>query len=579
MTLSLRRAAALVLGLTLTVNVLNYLRDAALAARFGASPASDALFSALLLPAILQQMLVAGTLAPAVVPVYLEVRRTSQARAWRLIWQALFGVAAALIPLAALAVWQAPALVNVLFPGFDPATQVMTMQALRFFLPGAVCLILAGLTGALLNAHEHFFVPALTPGLGSAAALALLALQPTATVPALALVVALAMGVQLLLHLPALLVTARPRVSTAVRQADRTRSELVEGHRTGAELVEGHRTGPELVEGRRTGPELVEGLAEVRDPLPIDAPVGLSGRAPWQRVLSLSLPLFAYVSLSQITTLVERVFASHLGAGAVARLTLAQKLSSLPLFLVAGSLAVVIFPRLAALQGDRAAFRAALAAGLRSALPLLLISTVWLISGSQLLVALLYQHGRFSAQDGALTAGLLQGYALGLAPAGLGAILLKALHARQDVRSPLAVAAVSLACYLALAALCSRVWGALGLALALSITAVISTSLLALVLVQRHEALAWRRLLTDLRALLPSALTALAVGWLAEAWLRPALGATLPALLLRLLVLALAGGSAFLLLARRAGFVRGDLRAWLERLRGRRPPPVSPSKV
>ena len=535
MTLSLRRAAALVLGLTLTVNALNYLRDAALAARFGASPTSDALFSALLLPAILQQMLVAGTLAPAVVPVYLEVRRTSQARAWRLIWQALLGVAGGLIPLAALAVWQAPALVNVLFPGFDAATQVMTVQALRFFLPGAVCLILAGLTGALLNAHEHFVVPALTPGLGSAAALALLALQPAAAVPAVALVVALAMGVQFLVHVPALLVTARPG----------------------------------------------------RDPLPSDAPAGRPSRAPWQRVLSLSLPLFAYVSLSQITTLVERVFASHLGAGAVARLTLAQKLSSLPLFLVAGSLAVVIFPRLAALQVDGAAFRAALAAGLRSALPLLLISTVWLISGSQLLVALLYQHGRFSAQDSALTAGLLQGYALGLAPAGLGAILLKALHARQDVRSPLAVAAVSLVCYLALAALCSRAWGAVGLALALSTTAVISTCLLALVLVQRHQALAWRRLLTDLRALLPATLAALAVGWLAEAWLRtsassvepPTPGAALPALLLRLLVLALAGGSVFFLLARRAGFVQGDLRAWFGRLRGRGPAPGSQSKV
>ena len=527
MALSLRRAAALVLGLTLTVNALNYLRDAALAARFGASPASDALFSALLLPAILQQMLVAGTLAPAVVPVYLEVRRTSQTRAWRLIWQALLGVAVGLIPVAALAVWLAPALVNLLFPGFDAATQVMTVQALRFFLPGAVCLILAGLTGALLNAHEHFFVPALTPGLGSAAALGLLALHPTVTVAELALVVALAMGVQLLLHLPALLVTARPG----------------------------------------------------RAPWPTDALVGLPSRAPWQRVLSLSLPLFAYVSLSQITTLVERVFASHLGAGAVARLTLAQKLSSLPLFLVAGSLAVVIFPRLAALQVDRARFRAALAAGLRSALPLLLISTAWLISGSQLLVALLYQHGRFSAQDSALTAALLQGYALGLAPAGLGAILLKALHARQDVRSPLWVAAISLICYLALAAFGSRAWGALGLALALSATAVISTGLLALVLVQRHQALAWRRLLHDLRTLLPAALTALAVGWLAEAWLRPVLGAALPALLLRLLVLALAGGSVFFILARRAGFVRGDLRAWFDRLRGRRPAPASQSKV
>lgn len=526
MAVSLRRATALVLGLTLTVNALNYLRDAALAARFGAGPASDAFFSALLLPAILQQMLVAGTLAPAVVPIYLELRRHSQARAWRLIWQVLLGVAAALIPLTALAVLLTPALVNLLFPGFDAATQAMTVQALRFFLPGAICLILAGLTGALLNAHEHFFVPALTPGLGSAVVLGLLLLQPDVSVPKLALALAAAMGVQLLLHLPGLLRAASPG----------------------------------------------------RAPLPA-APPAWPNRAPWRRVLMLSLPLFAYVSLSQITTLVERVFASHLGAGAVARLTLAQKLSSLPLFLVAGSLAVVIFPRLAALHVDRDAFSAALAAGLRSALPLLLISTAWLISGSQLLVTLLYQHGRFSPQDAALTAALVQGYALGLAPAGVGAILLKALHARQDVRSPLWVAAISLTCYLALAALGSRVWGALGLALALSTAAVISTSLLAVVLVQRHHALAWRHLLHDLQALLPGALAALAAGWLAEAWLRPLLGAALPALLLRLLTLALAGGAVFLILARRAGFVAGDPRAWLARLRWRRAAPIPRSKA
>ena len=126
MAANLRRTAALVLGLTLTVNALNYLRDAALAARFGASPASDAIFSALLLPAILQQMLVAGTLAPAVVPVYLEMAGHSPSQARRLTWQVLLSVAVGLIPLAVLAVFLTPALVNLLFPGFDAATQALT---------------------------------------------------------------------------------------------------------------------------------------------------------------------------------------------------------------------------------------------------------------------------------------------------------------------------------------------------------------------------------------------------------------------------------------------------------------------
>ena len=115
---------------------------------------------------------------------------------------------------------------------------------------------------------------------------------------------------------------------------------------------------------------------------------------PLRRVLMLSLPLFAYVSLSQVMTLIERVFASHLGTGAVARLTLAQKLASLPLFLVAGSLAVVIFPRLAAAESTRAACSAAVESGLRTELPRLLWATGWLMSGSQLRVALLYSSGR-----------------------------------------------------------------------------------------------------------------------------------------------------------------------------------------
>lgn len=531
---NLRRTAALVLGLTLTVNALNYLRDAALAARFGASPASDAIFSALLLPAILQQMLVAGTLAPAVVPVYLEMAGHSPAQARRLTWQVLLSVAVGLIPLAVLAVFLTPALVNLLFPGFDAATQALTVQALRPFWPGAVCLILAGLTGSLLNAADHFVLPALTPGLGSALALMVLWLRPAVSVSELALALALAMAMQLLLHLPGLWAAGR---------------------------------NPDALPAPAGGMN------------PAVRSVRFVPARPLRRVLMLSLPLFAYVSLSQIMTLIERVFASHLGAGAVARLTLAQKLASLPLFLVAGSLAVVIFPRLAALQMNRADFSAALASGLRTALPLLLLATAWLMSGSQLLVALLYQHGLFSSRDGAQTAILLQGYALGLAPAGLGAILLKALHARQDVRSPLWVAAVSLLCYLALAALCSRAWGALGLALALSTTALISTSLLALILVRRHQALAWRRLLHDLRLLLPAAAAALAAGWLGEAWLQPALGDGLPALLLRLLVLILVGGGAFAVLARGAGFVRGDPRSWLEPLRPARAPPVSQVEV
>lgn len=108
MAANLRRTAALVLGLTLTVNVLNYLRDAVLVARSGASPASDAI-----LPACSCHPPSAADAggrhpAPAVVPIYLEMAGHSPSQARRLTWQVLLSVAVGLIPLAVLAVFLTP---------------------------------------------------------------------------------------------------------------------------------------------------------------------------------------------------------------------------------------------------------------------------------------------------------------------------------------------------------------------------------------------------------------------------------------------------------------------------------------
>ena len=195
--------------LTLATNALNYLRDAALAAQYGASPATDALFTALLIPSILQQMLVAGTLAAAVVPVYLELRSHSQWQSRRFVGRVLAGTLLVLGTGIALAVALLPRLVPALLPGFDTATQLLTVQALRYLLPGALCLVLAGVVGVLLNAHHRFAWPAFVPAFSSLAALSVLAFVPGVTVGLLALAMALAMGLQLIVQLPLLATSVR----------------------------------------------------------------------------------------------------------------------------------------------------------------------------------------------------------------------------------------------------------------------------------------------------------------------------------------------------------------------------------
>jgi putative peptidoglycan lipid II flippase len=501
MAVNLRRPAIVVLILTLGTNALNYLRDAALAAQYGASPATDALFTALLVPAILQQMLVAGTLAPAVVPVYLELRSRSGFRARRFVVRVLAGTLLVLGTVIALAVALLPQLVPALLPGFDTATQLLTAQALQYLLPGALCLVLAGVVGVLLNAHHRFAWPAFVPAFSSLAALAVLAFVPGVTVGMLALAMALAMGLQLLVQLPLL--------TTSLRQP-------------------------------------YDGPPAENQPAWLAAPV--------RRLVGLGVPLLVYASLAQMTTIIERTFASHLGEGAVARLTLAQKLSSLPLFLVAGSLAIVLFPRLAALSDHPAGFRTALSSGLRTTLSPLLLCTAWLVGASRLWVALLYQRGAFGAADTLQTAQLLAGYALGLTTAGIGAILLKALHARQDVRSPLWVLAVALGGYLVLASVLSRTMGAFGLALALSVTTVVSTALLGLVLVVRHHILDVRRLLGQLARLLPATVAAGIVAWAIDGALAVPLGSSFVALLGRAATVIVTSGLVFVLLAQLCGF-------------------------
>ena len=501
MAYSVQRPAIVVLVLTLGANALNYLRDAVLAAQYGAGPATDALFTALLAPTILQQMLVVGTLAPAVVPVYLELHSRRQPGARRFVIHVLTGTLLVLGVATGLAVVSLPRWVPVILPGFDAATQRLTVQALQFLLPGALCLVLAGVVGVLLNAHQRFAWPAFVPALSSLAALVVLARVPGADIGLLALVMALAMGLELLVLLP-LLAAAWRRPYT--------------------------------------------GLPAVGRPAWLATPLRRAG--------VLAMPLLVYASLAQVVTLIERTFASRLGEGVVARLTLAQKASTLPLFLVAGSLAVVLFPRLAALSDHPTDFRRTLSDGLRMTLPPLLLCTAWLVGASRLWVAILYQRGAFSAADTAQTAQLLAGYALGLTTAGIGAILLKALHARQDVRSPLWVLVVTLGSYLVLAGVLSRALGAAGLALALSAISVISTLLLGLVLVVRHHSLAVRRLIGHLLRLLPATLAAMAVAWAVEGALAATLGTGFAALLLRAAAVTISSGLVFVVCAQLCGF-------------------------
>lgn len=130
---------------------------------FGTGPAADALAAANQFPELLQMMLVGGALGAALIPVYsayLTAQELGKARALAntiftlalLLIVSVCGVAALCTP------WLARAL---LVPDFSPSQQALTADLMRILMIATVLLSVASVFTSLLNAHQHFFAPAL----------------------------------------------------------------------------------------------------------------------------------------------------------------------------------------------------------------------------------------------------------------------------------------------------------------------------------------------------------------------------------------------------------------------------------
>ncbi|TDU66123.1 putative peptidoglycan lipid II flippase [Prosthecobacter fusiformis] len=135
-------------------------------------------------------------------------------------------------------------------------------------------------------------------------------------------------------------------------------------------------------------------------------------------VLRLMWPSMLAASGTQISVLLNSIFASYTPGkeSSLAWLANAQRLQQLPLGLFGVAVATVTLPMLSRLatEGMSPAFRNALAKGLRLVLFLTLPCAVGLSILAQPIISILFEHGKFTAHDVAMTAGPLQAYAFGL---------------------------------------------------------------------------------------------------------------------------------------------------------------------
>jgi putative peptidoglycan lipid II flippase len=429
--MALARAGLIVSGAYLVARVLGYVRVVVIGTTFGAGPDLDAFFAAFRIPDLIFQLVAAGAVASAVVPIVGGLLATGeQARAWRVVSTLVNLMLAGLLVLALAAFVWAPELVQAITPGFPAPVLAKTVELTRIMLASPILLALGAIATSALNADRRFAASAVAPIVYNLAIIgAAVLLSDSMGVTGLALgVVAGSFG---------LLAVQVPPLWRA-----------------------GFRFSPKV--------DLSDDQA--------------------RKVLLLMGPRVLGLSASQITMVVMTSLATGVGLGAVSAFTIAFALYQIPMGVIGIPLGIVIFPSLSRelAVGRTDSYLELVSRSVRILLFVMLPIAAIGIALRLQVVELLLGYGRFDATAVQLTADTLLPFLVGLAGHAVIGVLARAFYAKHDTKTPVGTAVLAVVVNTVLGvALVGRL-GLPALGLAIAVAAWIE-ALTLLVLLRRRE--------------------------------------------------------------------------------------------
>ena len=414
-------------GMTLLSRISGLARDMVFAGLIGAGAgiAADAFYVAFRIPNFLRRIFGEGAFSQAFVPVFTEYKTRNTQEEIREFLDRMAGIfGLVLFVVTLVGVLAAPFIVYALAPGFSGEKYELTVAMLRITFPYILFISLVGMAAGILNTYGRFAVAAFTPVLLNLSMIgAALWLAPRMHNPVMALAwgVFIAGVAQLLFQLPFL-----------ARLGLLPRPSLKRGH---------------------------DGVA---------------------RVFKLMLPAIFGVSVAQINTLINTILASFLVTGSVSWLYYSDRLMEFPLAVFGIALATVILPSLSHqhTNGDKQEFSRLLDWALRWSFLIGVPATVALILLAGPLLTTFFHYGAFNEQDVRMSAQALAAFAAGL----LGFILVKVLapgfYARQNTKTPVRIGMIAMGVNIVLSVALVFTLQHTGLALAISIAAIVNAALL-----------------------------------------------------------------------------------------------------
>lgn len=424
--MKLFRASAVVGGFTLMSRVLGFVREILFAAAFGAGPFASMFLVAFRFPNLFRRWFAEGAFNSAFLPMYAErLEGEGEERARQFASETLSMLLSVLLVFVLIAELAMPWLMRLLAPGFlaNPDWFAKAVLFTQITTPYILFMSLTAMLGGVLNAHHKFAAAAFAPVLLNVVFIALL-VRPASDPGQTALILSI-----------------------------------------GA-----------LVSGVLQAGVVMAGLARAGIKLRLPRP---RMNADMQQLLRLGVPGAIAAGVVQINLVVSQAFAS-LQPGAIAWLNYADRLYQLPLGVVGVAMGVALLPSLsrAVRAGDEQQVLDSQNEALLLAAAFTLPAAVALFVLPGFFVEGLFMRRAFTPEDAAATAHVLRIYALGLPSFILVKVFAPGFFARQNTRTPMIAASISMAVNIVLGASLFLLMGYVGLAIATSIAGWVNAGLL-----------------------------------------------------------------------------------------------------
>ncbi len=501
-------------GFTLISRLLGFVREMLMAAVLGSGPMASAFVVAFRFPNLFRRWFAEGAFNSAFVPLYAgTLEAEGQDAADGFAREALSVLLSALLVLMLISEIAMPWIMRALAPGFlqEPDLFAKTVLFAQITMPYIVFMSLTAMLSGILNAHLRFAAAAAAPIILNIVLVSILLSSP-ADAETAALHLSIGVGISGVLqvlvvvlgcrHLGIKLGLVRPRLTPGVR-----------------------------------------------------------------RLIRLGVPGAIAAGVVQINLVVGQIFASF-QEGAIAWLYYADRLYQLPLGVVGIAMGVALLPGLT--RQVRGGDEAGAAKTLNDALVLSAVLTlpaavalgvlpVYFIEG-------VFVRGAFSASDALATGQALMAYAFGLPSFILIKVFAPGYFAREDTKTPMQFAALSMIVNVTLGAVLFFTIGFVGLAIATSVAGWINALALGLGLKRQGRFMPDRALLSRLsRLLLAAIIMGIALAFMAEP-VRAMIDTVPGYRLISAVLVALAGMAVFAFAALITGAIRpSEIKSMLRR--------------